>query len=52
MKNRLRHAVFLSAEYSYGLQNLSGDLPGHAYNRAEVLTIGYRFFFGSPDNTR
>jgi hypothetical protein len=42
-----RHAFFVSGEYQYGLNSISSDLSGHAYNRATEVTVGYRYFFTS-----
>jgi hypothetical protein len=41
------HAFFVSGEYQYGLNSISSDLSGHAYNRATEVTVGYRYFFTS-----
>jgi Outer membrane protein beta-barrel domain len=41
-----RSGIFISADYLYGLQNISTSLSGNAFNRAYEGCVGYRLFLG------
>lgn len=38
-----RHYLFIGCDWEHGLKSIASGIPGNAYNRTAVVTLGYRF---------